>query len=150
MMRPHRPRADTKRLAQNGFMPLDPRQHPDRPCRQRETIPAGTGCFPRCIHHPQMARRWRSARLSPSSTIHSASPAAPSRRSRSRCWPRASATDSARRVKAAKRGVMMGRIFAFHRPSDRRRIALGSTPGVKSRRSVAWLGDRAGATDERL
>jgi hypothetical protein len=51
---------------------------------------------------PQIARRLRSPRLSPSSAIHSASPAAPSLRSKSRCWLRASATDNAGTVKAAK------------------------------------------------
>jgi len=52
----------------------------------------------------QMARRLRSAILSPSPAIQSVSRAAPRRRSISRCWLRASAVESAGRVKADMRG----------------------------------------------
>ena len=62
---------------------------------------------PGALTAPQMARRLRSARLSPSSAIQNASPVAPSRRSNSWCWLRALATDSAGKVKAAKRGLMI-------------------------------------------
>jgi hypothetical protein len=50
----------------------------------------GLASSPGAFTAPQMARRLRSARLSPSSAIHSASPAAPSRCGKSRCWLRAS------------------------------------------------------------
>ena len=56
---------------------------------------------------PQMARRFRSARLSVSSAIQSVSRAAPRRRSISRCWLRASVVESAGRVNAAMRGFTM-------------------------------------------
>jgi hypothetical protein len=56
---------------------------------------------------PQMARRFRLARLSPSPTNHSVSRAAPRWLSISQYWLRASAMESAGRVKAAMRGFTM-------------------------------------------